>query len=124
MDRIFVVLGSINAAMAIALGAFGAHALKGRLSAELFHTFETGTRYHLIHALGLILVGILSHWLDRGGWLGTAGWIMLIGIVLFSGSLYLITFTGVRAWGAVAPLGGISFMLAWLVIAVAVIRNV
>ncbi|NOX36237.1 MAG: DUF423 domain-containing protein [Calditrichaeota bacterium] len=123
MDRIFIFLGGLNATIAIALGAFGAHALKGRLSAELFQTFETGTRYHLIHALGLILVGILYHWLERNGWIGVAGWIMLLGIVLFSGSLYLITFSGVRAWGAVAPLGGISFMISWLLIAIAVIRK-
>ena len=123
MERIFMFLGGINATIAIALGAFGAHGLKGRLTPELFHTFETGTRYHLIHALGLIIVGLLLHGFERSSLLHISGGIMLLGIVLFSGSLYLITFTGVRAWGSVAPLGGISFMLSWLLLAIAVIRK-
>ena len=100
MDRVFFIIGSIAAGLAVALGAFGAHALKARLSPELLQTFETGVRYHLYHALALFAVAFaLTQW-ETSSWPVAAGWLFVIGIILFSGSLYLLAITGVRWLGA------------------------
>lgn len=122
LDRLFVFLGALNAAVAVALGAFGAHALKARLPAELLAVYHTGNQYHFFHALGLMLVGLAANrWADSALLKGS-GWLMLAGIVLFSGSLYLLSFTGQRWLGAVAPLGGLAFITAWILLAAAVWR--
>ena len=94
MDKTFLLLGAVAAFLAVALGAFGAHGLRGRLSPEMMAVFQTGVQYHMYHALALILVaGIMGH---MSGWLiQTAGWCFVAGIVLFSGSLYLLAVTGV-----------------------------
>ncbi len=94
--------------MAVGLGAFGAHALKGRLEPEMLAIFETGVRYQVYHALALILVAAV-----RGP--SKAGWCFTAGIVLFSGSLYILALTGVKKWGAVTPLGGLLFLAGWLI---------
>lgn len=109
--------------VAVAFGAFGAHALKSRLDPELLAAWQTGVQYHALHALGLLGVGLLMlHWPERGD-LALAGWLLIAGIVLFSGSLYALALTGVRTLGAITPFGGIAFLAAWLVLAVAVART-
>jgi uncharacterized membrane protein YgdD (TMEM256/DUF423 family) len=107
--------------LGVALGAFGAHALKERLSPELLTVFETGIRYHFYHALALFAVAWLSK--THPDPLTTfAGWAFTFGIVVFSGSLYVLTVSGVRWWGAITPVGGVAFLLGWLALSVAAFR--
>lgn len=122
MFKLFVSLGSINAFIAVALGAFGAHGLKGRLSEEMLTIFETGVQYHFYHALGLIAVGLIATHLPESSLLRWSGWLMTVGILIFSGSLYILSISGVRWLGAVTPLGGTAFLAAWVLLAVAVLR--
>lgn len=113
MDRLFFALGALLAFLGVAAGAFGAHALRGRLAPELLDTFETGARYQIYHALALLAVAwAVTRW---PGLASTAsGWLFLLGIALFSGSLYLLALTGQRWLGAITPLGGLAFLLGWL----------
>jgi uncharacterized membrane protein YgdD (TMEM256/DUF423 family) len=120
--RLFVGLGAINGFLAVAAGAFGAHALKARLPADLLAVFETGARYQMFHALGLVAVGLVFA-AKPSPLLAGSGWAMLAGIVLFSGSLYVLALTGVRALGAVTPLGGVAFLAGWALLAVASLRG-
>jgi len=120
--QIFVILGSINAFLAVGLGAFGAHGLKSRVAPELLVTWQTGVQYHIFHALGLILIGILIHLLPQAGGIKTAGWLLMAGTLLFSGSLYVLVLSGVRGLGAITPIGGVAFLVGWLVLAFSVWR--
>jgi uncharacterized membrane protein YgdD (TMEM256/DUF423 family) len=122
MSRIFVLFGSINAFLAVALGAFGAHALRDRLAPELLAVWQTGVTYHLTHALGLLLVGVLAHQHAESVYIRWAGWLLLVGIVLFSGSLYLLAFTGVRSFGMITPLGGVTLLGGWAALAAAMLK--
>jgi uncharacterized membrane protein YgdD (TMEM256/DUF423 family) len=122
MDRLFVTLGAVLAGVGVALGAFGAHALRGRLTPELLEVYEVGVRYQLYHALALLAVGwAASRW--PGGAVGAAGWLFVSGIVLFSGSLYALSLSGVRQLGAITPLGGVAFLAGWLALAWGVWRH-
>jgi uncharacterized membrane protein YgdD (TMEM256/DUF423 family) len=107
---------------AVILGAFGAHALKTQIAPELLAVYHTGVEYHFYHALGLLAVGLAAQRLPDSASLRASGWLMLAGIVMFTGSLYLLALTGVRALGAVTPFGGVAFMLAWVLFAVAVLK--
>jgi uncharacterized membrane protein YgdD (TMEM256/DUF423 family) len=107
-----VALGALNAAIAVAAGAFAAHGLRDRLDARALEVFETGARYQMYHALAIILAGIVASTGIRGA--QTAGWLFQVGIVLFSGSLYVLALTGVKGLGAVTPLGGLVFLAGWL----------
>lgn len=110
--RLFFSLGAILALLAVAAGAFGAHGLRARVGPDLLAVFETGARYQMYHALGLFVVAWAGS--QRPGILsGLAGWLFVAGIVLFSGSLYAMTFTGVRALGAITPVGGLAFLAGW-----------
>lgn len=120
--RLFIALGSINAALAVILGAFGAHILKTRLSPEMLTVYHVGSQYHFYHAIGMLLIGLLASQLHNDGMLQLSGFLMLAGIVLFSGSLYLLAVTGVTWLGAVAPLGGLAFIAAWVVLALTALR--
>lgn len=104
-----VALGAINAAVAVGAGAFGAHGLKERLAPSALAVFETGARYHMYHALAMILAGVIT---ARGA--STAGWIFQLGIALFSGSLYALALTDVKGLGAVTPIGGLAFLAGWV----------
>ncbi|WP_202081519.1 DUF423 domain-containing protein [Caldalkalibacillus salinus] len=121
MMKLFVLLGSINAFLTVALGAFGAHGLKGKLSDYHFEVFQTGVQYHMMHAIGLILVGILAQWLNPN-LLNWAGWTLLIGIILFSGSLYTLAMTGIGKLGAITPIGGLAFLIGWVLVAMAALK--
>jgi uncharacterized membrane protein YgdD (TMEM256/DUF423 family) len=112
LDRTFLLIGALAGFTGVALGAFGAHALRARLSPEMLSVFETGVRYQMYHALAVIATGLIVA--RSGGWLiVTAGWLFAAGIVLFSGSLYLLAFTGVTMLGAITPIGGVVFLLGW-----------
>lgn len=123
MAKIFIFLGSLSAFLAVALGAFGAHALQKQLSPDMLEIYQTGFRYHIIHSLGLILMGVITHWMSQNGWMNWAGWLLLAGIVIFSGSLYIMSITGWRWLGAVTPVGGISFLAGWILLAIAALRS-
>jgi uncharacterized membrane protein YgdD (TMEM256/DUF423 family) len=107
----WAAVGAVNAALAVGAGAFGAHALRGRLTSEMLAVFETAARYHMYHALGLLAVAWLGR--ESGRAADLPGWLMLAGIVLFSGSLYALALTGVRGFGACTPVGGLALLLAW-----------
>ena len=119
MSGSWTVVGAVLGALAVALGAFGAHGLRARLDPAMLAVFETGVRYHMYHALALVAVGLAdARWPGTG--IGTAGWLMAIGIVVFSGSLYVLAVTAARWLGAIAPIGGTAFILGWLWFAVRV----
>lgn len=120
--RLWLILGAASAFLSVAAGAFGAHALRARLAPDLLTIFETGARYHMYHSLGLIAIGLLSQ-LRPSPLLNGAGWAMLAGILLFSGSLYALALSGVRALGAITPLGGVGFLVGWLLFALAAWRQ-
>jgi len=124
MDRVFITLGALSGCLAVAAGAFGAHALRDRLSADLLGVFQTGVTYQMYHALALLGVGILLARFSTDGsvWLSAAGWLFVAGSVLFSGSLYLLALSGTTWLGAITPLGGVAFLLGWLALAVGVWR--
>ncbi len=120
--KIFLTLGALAGLIGVAFGAFGAHALKAKLSPELLVTWQTAVQYQFWHALGLLLVGVLVfHW-PASDLLKWSGWLMLAGIVLFSGSLYLLALTGARWLGPITPIGGLAWIAAWAVLAVGVMR--
>lgn len=121
--KLFLVVGAIAALLAVAFGAFGAHALKTRIAPELMPVYRTGVEYHFYHALGLMLVGLAAFHLPESAYLRSAGWAMLAGIVLFSGSLYLLALTGLTWLGAITPFGGTAFIAAWALFAAAVIKG-
>ncbi len=112
MDRLFMALGGVFGFLGVAFGAFGAHILRGTLETRALEVFETAVRYQLVHALALVLVGLL---LSRhpGTGLMAAGWAFTLGILLFSGSLLLLSVGGIRWMGAVAPVGGTAFLVGW-----------
>lgn len=116
MRSIFLCLGAFSALTGIGMGAFGAHALKAVLSAELLAVYQTGVHYQLWHALGLMVVALLQQQAPTSKLLAWAGWLMFSGIILFSGSLYLLTLLGQKSLGMITPFGGICFLAAWLLI--------
>jgi uncharacterized membrane protein YgdD (TMEM256/DUF423 family) len=120
--KVFLGLGSLAMLLAVAMGAFGAHALKKTLTTELMTIYETAVHYHFYHALGLLVVGVLASRLPETALLRGSGLLMAAGLLLFSGSLYALSLSGIRWLGAITPMGGTAFLLAWLLLLVAVIR--
>lgn len=121
--RIWLALGALGGLLSVALGAFGAHALRGRVAEDLLATWDTATTYLGMHAIALLVCGLLG--LQRPGLrlVGAAAWTFLVGTLLFSGSLMVLVLTGVRAWGAVTPFGGVALLLAWGLLAVGAWRG-
>ena len=120
MVKIFLFIGSILAGLSVAGGAFASHALKDRLSDRFLEIFETGTKYQMYHALALILVALLLN--SQENPLITmvgAGYAFIIGILIFSGSLYALSLTGIKWLGAIAPIGGAALIIGWLSLAIA-----
>jgi uncharacterized membrane protein YgdD (TMEM256/DUF423 family) len=112
-----ISVGAILAFLGVALGAFGAHALKARLAADMMAIYQTGVQYHLWHALGVILIGVLAQLMPASKWMPLAGWAMIVGVAIFSGSLYALSLSGVRVLGAVTPVGGVLLLAAWAMLA-------
>lgn len=117
MNKLLVGIGAINAAIAVAAGAFAAHGLRGRLEARALEVFETGARYHMYHALAIILAALAATSGAR-----TAGWLFQAGIVVFSGSLYALALTDIKILGAITPIGGLAFLAGWVWLAVSALR--
>lgn len=123
MERLFITLGATLAGISVAAGAFATHSLRERLSERMLDVFETGARYQMYHALALIMVGILlSRPETNQAWLNASGISFLIGIGLFSGSLYGLSLSGVKVLGAVAPLGGVGFIVGWTCLAIGCVK--
>jgi len=122
MEKLFFSLGSLLGFAGVALGAFGAHALRGRLDAEMLATFEVGVRYQMYHALALLAVGwACARW--PGAMVTASGWLFVAGTAVFSGSLYALSLSGVLWLGAITPIGGLALLAGWLCLAWAVSRN-
>lgn len=121
--RSFVLLGALNGFIGVALGAFGAHGLEGTLDPDMLRVWNKGVDYQQLHALGLLLVGVLLRF-EPCRRIGLAGWCLLLGILLFSGSLYALALSGLRPLGAITPFGGVSFLLGWGLLALGVISPV
>jgi len=124
MDRIFFIIGSILAGIAVVLGAFGAHGLKNLVAPELIDTWEKAVRYQMYHALALlILAWAITYWPQGTNLWVLGGWLFLAGVVLFSGSLYLLVMSGTKWLGAITPLGGVAFGIGWLCLLMAAWRS-
>jgi len=121
--KAFLALGSLGMLLAVAMGAFGAHVLKKTLVPDLMAAYEIAVHYHIYHAIGLLAVGLLAPRLPETMLPRWAGILMAAGLVLFSGSLYALSLSGVRWLGAITPIGGMAFMAAWLLLAIAVMRS-
>jgi len=122
LQKSFLIIGSLLAFLAVTIGAFGAHALKERLSMEMQAIFEVGVRYHMYHALAIMIVAFaIGNY--QSSLLPISGWLFLSGTIIFSGSLYLLALTGIRALGAITPVGGILFLLGWLFLAIGIFKS-
>jgi len=113
MAKLFITLASLSGMLAVASGAFGAHALKGRLDDYAQGVFQTAVQYHFYHSLALLAVGVIAISYPQATLLRSSGWLFVVGIVIFSGSLYLLSLSGLRWLGAVTPLGGLAFIAGW-----------
>ena len=118
MDRTFLLIGAALGFLGVALGAFGAHALKSRLSPEMLAVFETGVRYQMYHAFAVLIVAAGIGHIGNARLLVIAGWFFFAGILLFSGSLYALALTSVGMLGAITPIGGLLFLIGWLLLIV------
>ncbi len=123
MAKFYLLLGSINALLVVLIGAFGAHGLKARLTVENMAIFQTGVQYHFYHAVGLILVGLIAWHIPTSPYLRWSAWLMIMGIILFSGSLYALSITNIRWLGMITPVGGMAFIIAWLLLSIGIIKS-
>jgi uncharacterized membrane protein YgdD (TMEM256/DUF423 family) len=123
MVKIFFILGAINAFVAVALGAFGAHGLEGKLTARMLENWKTGVTYQMFHALGLIGIAFLADKLPHSSLVSMSGWFMFVGILIFSGSLYVLSTTGITKLGMITPIGGLAFLISWVIAIVAVMKG-
>ena len=121
--KAFVIVGAINAFLAVALGAFGAHGLKDKLDAHYLEIWKTGVTYQMFHAIGILAVGLLLAKVADSSLFTWSGWLMLIGIIFFSGSLYVLSLTKVGILGAITPIGGVCFLAAWILVVVGAVKH-
>ncbi|WP_421382198.1 DUF423 domain-containing protein [Bacillus salacetis] len=121
--KTFIIIGAINAFLSVALGAFGAHALEGKISQKYIDTWNTGVLYQMFHSIGILIIGVLAGNIAASSLLNWSGWLMLIGIILFSGSLYVLSLTGIKVLGAITPLGGVSFLIAWVLLIITAAKS-
>ncbi len=119
MLRLFVMIGAINVLLSVALGAFGAHGLEGKITDHYLDVWKTGVQYHMLHGTAILIVAVLSQFLGSQKAVKTAGYLFQAGIVLFSASLYLLAVTGIGWLGAITPLGGVCFLIGWALLAYA-----
>lgn len=120
----FIIAGAVNAAIAVAFGAFGAHALKDRLSERYLAIWETAVQYQMFHAIALLAVGILmsASLFGPSTTLSWAGYLLLAGIIIFSGSLYILSLSGIGILGAITPIGGVAFIIGWIMLIIAAVK--
>lgn len=121
--KLFVILGAIHAFLAVALGAFGSHGLEGKVDAKYLDIWKTAVQYQMFHALGLIIVGFFIGQFGSSSALNWSGWLMFGGILLFSGSLFVLVLTGISKLGAITPIGGVAFLAAWVLLIVAAVKS-
>lgn len=121
--KILLILGALNGALAVGLGAFGAHGLKNRVDENLLATWATASDYHFYHALALLLTGMLAKILQTSSVI-TAGWVLFAGMLVFSGSLYILVLSGQKWLGAITPLGGTALIVGWLMLAWSLFKHV
>ncbi|WP_082235884.1 DUF423 domain-containing protein [Halobacillus massiliensis] len=121
--KIFLLLGVLNGFLSVALGAFGAHGLEGKVSAKGLSQWEKAVDYQMFHTMALFVTGLLMSKIQTGLMTG-AGWFFLVGIILFSGSLYIYAPTGIKTFAMITPLGGLSFLIGWILLGIAVIRYI
>ncbi|MGX6445466.1 DUF423 domain-containing protein [Neobacillus sp. K501] len=121
--KVFIIIGAINAFLAVALGAFGAHGLKDKLEPKYLDIWQTGVQYQMFHAVGILVVGLLLSKVAASTQFTWSGWLMLVGIIFFSGSLYLLSLTKVGVLGAITPIGGVCFLAAWVMIIIGAVKH-
>lgn len=119
--KLFLILGAINGFLAVALGAFGAHGLEAKLSEKALGTWEKAVNYQMFHTMALLVTGLLMAKIQSGG-MAWAGWMFLIGMVLFSGSLYLYSTSGIKTFAMITPIGGVAFLIGWVLLGYAVVK--
>ena len=120
--KIFIIIGAALAGLSVAFGAFGAHILERMLEPRYLEIWEKGVTYQMLHAIGILIVGVLLGKLPGNSLLSWSGWLMLIGVIIFSGSLYVLSFTKIGVLGAITPIGGVSFIVAWILMIVAAVK--
>lgn len=121
--KVFIIIGAINAFLAVALGAFGAHGLADKLSPKYLEIWKTGVTYQMFHGTGILILGLLLGRVPVSSLFTWSGWLMLAGIVLFSGSLYILSVTQINKFGAITPFGGILFLAAWILVIVGAMKH-
>lgn len=121
--KIFIIIGAINAFLAVALGAFGAHGLADKLEPKYLDIWKTGVTYQMFHATGILVVALLLGKVAVSPLFSWSGWLMLVGIILFSGSLYVLSVTKVSVLGAITPFGGICFLAAWILLIIGAVKD-
>ena len=119
--KLFLTLGSISGALAVMIGAFGAHGLKDKLCDQMLSIYKTGVEYHFYHTLALLAIGLMALYF-KSPLLTASGWAMTAGIVIFSGSLYALSISGVKILGAITPIGGLFFIVGWVLLVVAILK--
>src|SRR5699024_209847 len=119
--KLFIIFGAVNALISVALGAFGAHGLEGKISEHYMGVWEKAVQYQMYHALGMLAVGILMQ-ITNAPLLGAAGWLMLLGIRFFSGSLYILAVSGISILGAITPIGGVLFLAGWVCLVIGIVK--
>ena len=124
MAKTLLMVAAISGLLAVVIGAFGAHGLKGRIATDLMAIFQTGVQYHFYHTLALLLVGILMLQFPQISLLKWSGWLFIAGIVIFSGSLYALAITDIKWLGAITPIGGVAFIAGWLTMAIAIYNHI
>jgi len=123
MFRTYVMLGAINLLVSVALGAFGAHGLQGMITEHYLEIYETGVRYHMIHALGLLAVALIADRIGENNLIKWSGRLLFTGILFFSLSLYVLALTSIGILGAITPIGGVCFLTGWALMAASVYKS-
>ncbi|MFJ5964217.1 MULTISPECIES: DUF423 domain-containing protein [unclassified Bacillus (in: firmicutes)] len=121
--KLFFILGAMNAMLAVALGAFGAHGLEGKIPEKYIEIWNKGVQYQMFHSIGLFIVAFLADKLTGVSLVPTAGWVMFAGILFFSGSLYVLALTQVKILGAITPIGGVAFITSWVMLVIAAAKH-
>jgi len=121
MDKTLFIVGAVSGFFTVAIGAFAAHILKSKLTTDMFSVFEVGVRFQMYHAFAILIAAFAVQWI--GGYANTAGWLFLCGTVLFSGSLYALSISGITWLGAITPVGGVLFLAGWASLVIGAIRG-